>query len=400
MGTLRYIAEHVSKTLPLARTALHVRRTYGKPISDQVQEMVALHRGPGRLKPFDYYAYELYDDRRYSFAEKGEFVSWLSNRLRAALNDPAWDALGDDKLIAYTLFGALGLDFPEVQAFHHPGNRTCGSIPALRTAADIAAFLREDARYPIFGKPVHDSFGRGASSLVGFDRARDVVQTEQGEEWPVERYVADFPVACVRGVNRQRADPPGYLFQSRVVQHPLVDRLSGGRIGTVRLIVLLGPEGARLHRVTWKLPVGRNITDHAIGTSGNIKCSVDPASGEVERVVQGPGPEGFPVYAIGAYGRPVEHHPDTGQRLSSLVLPNWERVVAECLRAATSLPGLRYQGWDIALGPHGPVFLECNPCSGIAQVAGCRGFYDDACRALFGALGVVPKAPPVERRGG
>ena len=389
MARLRYLVEQARATLQLARTARFISRTRGKPVAAQVREIVALRRGPGRLKPFDYYAYELYDDGRYTAEAKREFISWRWDRLCRLLNDPAWTAPCDDKLMTYALFRGLGLPFPEVQAFFHPGTRTCGAIPALRTPAAAADFLRRDARYPLFGKPVRDWRGGGASALAGYDRERDMLLTAQGESIAVDDYVAAFPVACCNGANLRSDRPDGYLFQSRVVQHPLVDRLSGGRVSTLRLVVFLGHDGPRLHRVTWKLPVGRNITDHAIGTSGNVKCSIDPATGRVERALRGPLPGENGLPGLGAYGRAIDMHPDSGEILAGVVLPHWNRIVAACLDAASALPGVRYQGWDVAIGPCGPVFIECNHHTGIAQVAGCRGFYDGAAREVLSGLGLA-----------
>jgi hypothetical protein len=389
VAKLQYLFEQTRATLQLARTARFVSRTCGKPLAEQAREIIALHRGPGRLKPFDYYAYELYDDARYTAAQKREFISWRWDRLCRLLNDPAWTAVCDDKLVTYALFRGLGLPHPDVQAFFHPGTRTCGPIPAMRTPQAMADFLRHGARYPLFGKPARDWRGGGASSLMSYDRERDVVLTAQGEEVHVDDYVAAFPVACCSGANLRSASPDGYLFQSRVVQHPLVDRLSGERVSTLRLIVLLGTDGPRLHRVTWKLPVGRNITDHAIGTSGNVKCSVDPATGRVERALRGPLPGSPGLPGLGAYGSPIERHPDSGETLTGVVLPHWDRIVTACLDAAAALPGVRYQGWDIAIGPDGPLFMECNHHTGIAQVAGCSGFYDDAAREVLSGLGLA-----------
>lgn len=389
MAKIRYLLEQTRATLELVRTARFVSRTRGKPLVEQVREIAALRRGPGRLKPFDYYAYELFDDDRYTVEQKREFISWRWDRLCRLLNDPAWTAICDDKLVTYALFRGLGLPHPEVQAFFHPGTRTCGPIPAIRTPESMADFLRHDARYPLFGKPVRDWRGGGASALVSYDPRHDTLLTAQGEDVPVDAYVASFPVACSSGANLRSEQPHGYLFQSRVVQHPLADRLSGGRVSTLRLIVLLGVDGPQLHRVTWKLPVGRNITDHAIGTSGNVKCSVDPATGRVERSLRGPlqGPPGLP--GLGAYGSPIEAHPDSGETLNGVVLPHWDRIVAACLDAAAALPGVRYQGWDVAIGPLGPLFMECNHHTGIAQVAGCRGFYDGAARDVLAGLGLA-----------
>ncbi|MBA4156933.1 MAG: hypothetical protein H0X65_05595 [Gemmatimonadetes bacterium] len=372
--------------LSLVKTALVVRQRTGKSLLSQAREIVALLRGPGYLRPFDYYAYELFDDRRYSFAEKQEFVSWSYKVLMTKLNDPEWTAICDDKLVSYALFRGLGLPHPEVYAVYQPGGRTFGSVPCLRTPEEMAAFLRSGMRFPFFGKPVRDWRGGGASSVDRIDRDRDVLVLSGGEEIRVEDYVRRWPVACCAGQKRRTQRLPGYLLQERVVQHPLIERLAGGRVCTLRLVVLLGSDGPRLFRVSWKLPVGKNITDHVIDTSGNIKCSIDPATGRVERVLRGLGPQGTEINALGHYGTPIEVHPDTRERLTDVQLPEWNRTVALCLHAAAAIPGIRYQSWDIAMGPDGPLFLELNHHGGILQVPGCRGLNDPELRQFMASI--------------
>jgi hypothetical protein len=386
----RVLRNFILRRLPdprLVATAIEVRERTGKPLVSQARELITLRRGPGRLKPFDYYAHELYDDQRYSLAEKREFVSWRWTYLSRLLNDPEWTAICDDKLTSYSLFRGLCLPHPQVYAVFHPGTRTCGPIPVLRTADEMAAFLRDRMPYPCFGKPSRDWRGGGASSIQGICRERDVLVLHGGEEVGVEDFVRQVPVALCAGKKLRAAEPGGYLFQERAAQHPLVDRLAGGRISSVRLVVLLWPDGPRLHRVRWRLAVGRNITDHVIPGSGNLNCSIDPATGRVERVLQSVGPEGTEHYALGEGGMPVERHPDTQERLSGVQLPNWEHTVSLCLAAAAAFPGVRYQSWDAVIGPAGPLFLEVNQHGAISQVPGCRGFNDDEFRRFLSSIG-------------
>ena len=370
----------------LVRTALVVRRRTGKSLASQMREIAALWWGPGRLRPYQYYAHRLYDDRRYSMAEKREFVGWKGMVLTRTLNDPEWLAVCDDKLMTYTLLRGLCLPHPEIYAVYHPGGRTFGRVPCLRTPEDMAEFLRHQMRYPFFGKPVSDWQGGGASSVDAIKRDRDVIVLAGGEEIGVEEYVRRVPVAFCAGEKLRAPQPAGYLFQERIGPHPMLDRLSGGRVSSLRLVVLLWPDGPRLFRAMWKLPVASNITSTFSGRSGNIKCCVDPVTGRVERAVQGLGSKGMEVYALGAKGRLIEVHPDTGERLTDVQLPDWERTVALCLHAAAALPGVRYHSWDLVMGVDGPIFLEVNHHGAIQQVPGCRGFNDAEFRQFMASI--------------
>lgn len=377
-----------SRMLPAAR---HVRERTGKSIAAQAREIRELHRGPGRVRAFDYYAYGLYDDRVYSPAARADFVGWTYEECLSRLwsvNDPAWSGLCDDKLISYALFRGLGLPFPEVLAVFSPAGRRFGSVPSLRTDAELADFLRDGMRYPFFGKPASDAFGRGASSVRSLDADRDLLLLADGREIGVDEYVRTVPGVHHAGRKKDaKGQAGGYLFQQLIVQHPTIHRVSGGRVSSLRMVVLLGADGPQLFRVTWKLPVGANITDHAIGTSGNLKCAVDPGTGRVEQVLRGRGPGGTPVYGIGFHGTPVESHPDTSERIAGLQLPYWDRTVKLCLDAASSLPGLRYQSWDLVMGVDGPMVLELNAQGGIAQMPGGPGLNDTEFRRFMAECG-------------
>lgn len=369
------------RDVALVTTALAVRERTGKSLSAQAREVIQLRRGPGRVRPFDYYAYELFDDARYSPAEKREFVGWHPDRVSEQLNDPAWRGLCDDKLLSYALLRGLCLPFPEVYAVYHPEGRAFGDAPSFHSPDAMADFLRSGMRYPFFGKPVKDAWGGGASAVDSIDRERDVLRMQDGREMPVDAYVQERPVARSARDRLARFRSPyrsGYLFQERVRLHPRLAALSGGRMSSLRMVVLLGADGPRLFRVTWRIAVGANVTDHFVGSTGNVKCLIGCESGRVECAVQGRGRTVPEVYALGHHGRRVEAHPDTGERLADFELPHWQRTVALVLRAATAFPGLRYQSWDVAIGPEGPVIIELNYSGGIAQLLGSRGFNDSA----------------------
>lgn len=55
------------------------------------------------------------------------------------------------------------------------------------------------------------------------------------------------------------------------------------------------------------------------------------------------------------------HHPDSGVAIEGAVIPHWERVKDEVLRAARGLLANRYVGWDVIVDREGtPVIIEGN----------------------------------------
>jgi hypothetical protein len=367
----------------LVSTALAARRRTGKSLQSQAYEIARLRMASG-LRPFDYYAYGLYDDTRYSFAEKKTFVSRRPYELYNGFNDPEWRAICDDKLISYGLFRGLSLPHPEIYAVYHPHGRAFGSVSCLRTPEEMADYLRRDMRYPFFGKPVKDGGGAGVSSVDRIDYSRDVLVIHDGQEIPVEEYVRLVPAAMCTSKNHRAKMLSGYLFQERVQQHTEIEKLTGGRIGCLRLMVLLGPEGPHLFRALWKIAVDNNLTEHTVGHVGNLRCSVDTTTGRIERVVQSPRPEEVEAYALDHHGREIDVHPNTQERLIGVQLPYWNDTVSLCLHAAAAFPGVRFQCWDIAMGTDGPLLIEVNYFGVVpqAQLPGCRGFYDNEFKRI------------------
>jgi hypothetical protein len=366
----------------IVRTARKVRDRTGKGILSQLHEITRLRFGPGRLQAPHYFMYGVYDDRRYAAARKREVLSWHPARIAHALNARDWRAVCDDKLVCYGLLRGLGAPFPDVYAAFDTRRRTFDDVPTFSTPEEVATFLRDRMRYPFFAKQIGGGYGAGASSVASLDREQDCVVFTNGEVMPVNQYVDRYVVTT----------RPGYLFQQPVHQHPVVDRITGGRVGTLRMIVLNGDDAPWLFRAVWRIPVGGNITDNFLhGTRGNLVAQIDRELGRVEQVVQ--------VLPVGptagdglALGHPVETHPDTGEKITGVVIPNWEQVVSTCLHTAAALPGLRYQSWDVAVGLAGPLLLELNYRGdfGLAQVPGTRGFYDDEFRAFWRRYGASP----------
>ena len=373
--------DELSRFLPDAREA---QRRTGKSLLKQMLEIRALARGIGELTPTDYYQYELFDDALTPAGEKWRYVT-EKRILRTAREANASRQVGmlGDKLIASALYEGLGVPAPPVYAAYVYGSRQTGRARRLTTPEEVAAFLRSDAaRYPLFGKPFSGRRGDGASLIDAYDDAHDRLLLASGESIPVEEYVQRWPEANVRRLAYWKPNNAGYLFQAKSAQHPVLDALTGGRVAAIRLCIVLMPDGPLLHRVTWKLPVGGSMTNHVIGASGNIRCWVDPSSGRVISARRGPTTTDTPFAALGLFGTPIEEHPDTGAPLIGFEIPGWHCFVNECLTLSLLFPAIRYQSWDVTLGPDGPLVLEINTLGGAAQVPGEVGVLDETWMAF------------------
>lgn len=378
-GRLRRIAS-------LFEAAHEVRALTGKPIRTQLGEMLALRYGPGRVGATQYYAFGLYDPSKYGAEQRAEFVAWDWERVGGRLNLRAAAAVCDDKLVTDAVLRGLGFPVPELVAVYHPGGRGHGTVPAFRTPGALAGFLRDGAPYPLFGKPARDRQGAGASSLDGYDAATDRLLHPYGRSTPVDQYVREVPGAFFAGsLDRDEADPAGYMFQRRIPPHPELARVTGGRGFCLRLLVLLWPDGPRLFRAVLKMSVGANIVDHAIMGLGNLVSFVDCRTGRVHLPFLVRGSEGYGPAMLSRFGTPTESHPDTGIQVLGMRVPMWDEAVALALRAAPMLPQVRFQSWDLLIGPDGPVLLELNRRGGLQQLPGGPGFNDAEFKAYLAA---------------
>jgi hypothetical protein len=344
----------------LIEAVLAARRA-GKGFLAQVLEMRRLARGPGRLRPLEYYLFGLYDDRRFTAEAKRTFVGERGQvAIFRRLCDATWFAPAHDKLLHAAILRGLGFATPRMLGLYHPFRRHEGA-EALRAPADVAAFLRR-AGYPMFGKPVTGKYSVGTVLLAGYDGTTDTLTAAGGRTATVEAFVAELAP--------HRSD--GYLFQERLRPHPDVAELVGDRLATVRVVVLLDATGPTVLRALWKMPVGPHVADN-FWRAGNLLCALDAETGTVTRAVRG----------VAHRQAIVTAHPDTGTTLVGARVPDWGRLIALCLAAAAAFPGLRLQAWDVAPLADGPLLLELNVGGdmNLSQHAYGEGMYDDRLRA-------------------
>jgi hypothetical protein len=353
-----------AKAATVARWVSEVRRSGLQGYLAQVAGILRYARAPGRVTPFEYYVYHLYDRSRSTEAERLAFIGHRGRRaIVRALNDPMAGILADDKLVTYGYLMGLGHPTPRVRALVH-AFRAFGAAPTLPDAAALARYLREQASFPLFGKPLGRSNAVGVASLRGRGADGASLLLSGGRPIGIEAFAADVMSFL----------PRGYLFMDHLVPHPAMAALTGDRLGTVRLYLLLEEGKVRVLGALWKIACGDNMADN-FHLAGNLLGALDPATGEVTRVVGGSGPD----------ERLHEVHPDTGARLAGVRLPLWSELMALAEAAARAFPRLPYQAWDIALTPEGPVVVELNSAGDVSlwQRATGKGLMNDRFRAIL-----------------
>jgi hypothetical protein len=328
----------------LRRHARPARQDTGKSVWSQAAEIVRLAAGPGRLDPDEYYQYRLYDDQRFTWPQKQQFLGRrMEGGLVPILNESRWLGLASDKVIAYAFLRGLGFPIPEPFAVYH-SHRDCGDISVLRTPAALAQFVRMHDQ-AFVAKPVNGMWGRDVLAVSEYDANADVVVLSSGTRCDVDGFVQRVDDLNAEG---------GMLLQELLTPHPAIRERCGDRICGVRMVTIIDAGGARTVATVWKIATGTSMADN-YWEPGNLVAAIDPVSGTIA----------CPFTGLGREIQPVTHHPDTGQPLAGFTLPDWHAVKDLCLRATASIPRLPMQAWDIAITSRGPVLLEVNVNGGM-----------------------------------
>lgn len=366
---LQHVKPEVELNLP--RSLQLAASEHGKGAGAQVRDIWRLRFGPGKLRPDEYYYYGLYDDRRFSFADKLQFLGRATqSQIYRACNASEWWFVAHDKLVFYAMLAGQGLPVPQTRALYHKSRR-CGDAARLSQPAALAAWLRTEVGGACFAKPVTGIRSIGVAAIEGYEEAGDRLRFMGGQTLPVDDFVAQL--------EPYRKD--GYLFQEMLAPHPALAALIGPRVSTVRLIILLEDDAPAILHALWKIPVGDHPADN-FWRPGNLLAALDQ-DGRVTRVVQGIGPD----------QRELERHPDAGGELKGALFPEWSALTALGLEAATVFPGLRMQAWDIALTDRGPVLVEVNIGGdfNLPQLAHGKGLLDARFKAFLERCGPPPR---------
>ncbi len=344
-------------------------KDYGKSRISQILEIFRLALGIGHLTPREYYDYRLFDDAQFSFSDKQRFTGQASEEeIKKILINDSWRMLSDDKFLFATLFRSQAFPLARILATYNYGpNRRACWVPSLNTADDLKSFLRNGVEFPLFAKPIVGRYGIGCIGVEALDHTTGRMILANKETVSIDRFI-----------ERLGKFSDGYMFQEMLRPHRVIRDVCGDRIATVRLVVLVDSQHAKIQHASWKIPSGRNMVDNfSRGQIGNLLAAVNIDDGRIKRIVCG----------LGVDQQQLEYHPETGKRIQDLMLPCWPELKGLCLEAAMLLPGFRLQAWDIAICDEGPVLLEVQPGGVVApQIASQQGMLDDHFLRWLGSI--------------
>lgn len=349
---------------PPASLIVEVARTFGVSPFKQLGEMTRLHFGPGRVAGPEYYAAGLYDPAM-SPEEKRAYVGLKGNqRLNGRLSPDELVTLIDfvaNKVMFTALIRQLGIGTTETQAVVS-NLRQYGTLPNPGTPKELARFLREEARFPLFGKPTVFSGSYGSVLLERIEG--DSLVLGNGRKVSLEGFCKEI-FADYAG---------GYVFQTALRQHPEMEAMTGRAVGSIRIVTVRDGAGPDVLYALWKIPSPEAMSDN-FWQDGSMIAPLDVATGQV-----GPARTG-----TGLKARDIAAHPVSGRAFEGFAVPHWQAAREAAIRAHALFPEFGVIGWDVAISPEGPVIIECNdnPFHTLYQLSHRRGILNPAFLPVF-----------------
>ena len=256
------------------------------------------------------------------YLDDGWFL-WKCAMLNTVLTDHDYTCILRDKELFATLLTEWGFETPR-------------TIACVRNEKDIKQLVSLPGEY--FAKPLDGECGRGAFRLT-ISPATDAKEIEQ------------------------KFGGTPYLVQTLVRQHPEIDRIYDKSINTLRILTIID-------KATGKpVPVAGEVRFGAYGSvvdnlaAGGVAVGIDLQTGQLSE---------YGVCKKGVTKRtPV--HPDSQVCFADVRLPYIREAVAKAEALHTKLSSIRLIGWDIAITPEGPVFIEGNENPEISGLQAVNG---------------------------
>jgi hypothetical protein len=144
-----------------------------------------------------------------------------------------------------------------------------------------------------------------------------------------------------------------FLVESFIVQHSAMASLSPASVNSLRMITFF--DGATVHvmEAVLRMGNGAEVDNYA---RGGMYTVLDEKTG---------------VARYGAFDRfanTFDTHPLTGTSIVGFQVPLYSEVLELLDVIARVVPEIRYVGWDVAIGEHGPIIIEGNYNTGVFQM--------------------------------
>lgn len=160
----------------------------------------------------------------------------------------------------------------------------------------------------------------------------------------------------------QSISKTNYIIQERIVQHSEMDKLCSTSLNTIRFqTVITEDEGIIAFGAGVRM--GREGSHVDNWAKGGIFVGVDMNTGQLLK-------NGF---IKPSYGTIVTQHPDNGLVFEGFEIPYFKEAIEMAKDLHSKLYRIHSIGWDIAITPSGPVFIEGNSLWEISLIQAAHG---------------------------
>jgi hypothetical protein len=288
-------------------------------------------------------SYYLYGFDRQCSPRHEDYLAYLEfMHLRNRWNSPwgGWDyrCLLRDKFVFGQFVASLGFSTPRVVALGD-GHRISWIGGETESYEECASKRRFDGFY----KPLLGENGAGVYPL----------KIESGGLFLNGKSISPAELSSV-------IHGPRFL-QERVQQHPEISRIYPHSVNTIRLITVLKDDEPAPFAAMIRFGAHGNANDN--WSTGGAMGKIDMATGQLGKY----------FFFKPGYGSKVIAHPDTGVVFENVRIPFSREALDAALQLHRAFYGVHSIGWDIAIGPTGPVFIEGNDNWGIIMFQALEG---------------------------
>lgn len=268
-------------------------------------------------------------------AERDEYVNFIHafnrvNSLNSGSNMHNSTCILRNKLYFDIFAKGIGVRTPQIKAYYFQGNMFIWKNGFVR-AAFIDLITVGDGE--LFCKEIEGECGAGIFILTIAGNK----MFKNGDEISIQEL-------------QSLIGKSDYLFQEIVKQHPKMSELYSGCLNTVRLVTVRSMKDGELHIIPSILRIGANGSYVDNTSQGGIAVGFDLESGALHQY-------GFQKPKFGSR---LESHPNTHVRFSDFTIPFIKEVEEQAFHFHSMLKDIQSIGWDIAIGPEGPIFIEGN----------------------------------------
>ena len=277
---------------------------------------------------FHYFSYGL--DIK-GFRDKNEYLDdgwflWKCAMLNTVLTNHDYTCILRDKELFAMVLENWGIMTPKTVACVHTSEEAASHIKAL---------FSKEGRY--FCKPLDGECGSGVFKLIingDFSEINGKGMTNDEAKSVVLENVILRP----------------YLIQTLVEQHPDIERIYDKSINTLRLVTVFNRVKMEVVPVSAVLRIGTHGNTVDNWAKGGLAVGVDLTNGTLNR---------FAFYKQGK-GTKTLTHPDSGICFAGLTIPFFKEAIQVAKDLHSRLNSIAVIGWDIAITPSGPLFIEGN----------------------------------------